>query len=349
VAATLKKIAATFFNLKRYFMRLLTPKSTYTIDYPQSIEYVENQMDAFWLPTEIEVEKDLHDLKTNFTEAESHGVITTLKLFTLYELIVGDEYWNNVVGHFFQRPDIQRMASCFSFFELNVHAPFYDKLNKVLGLSTDEFYNSYAKDPILKERISWIGKKLEKIDKNNPISLLKSIGTFSMVEGAILYSSFAFLKHFQAEGKNKLINVNAGINFSVKDENLHSEAGAWLFRTLLQESKEEGSISENNLKGLEVFFQETVQEVYEHECRIIEMIFEKGPIKGITDLQLKNFVESRLDLCLENLGYEKYFKPTYNPIAKWFYKNIGMGQLHDFFYKQGNQYTRDWVETKFVW
>ena len=65
--------------------------------------------------------------------------------------------------------------------------------------------------------------------------ILKSIAVFSMIEGAILYSSFAFLKHFQAEGKNKLVNVTAGINFSVRDENLHSMAGAWLFKTLLAE------------------------------------------------------------------------------------------------------------------
>lgn len=321
--------------------QLLTPKTTYTFDYPVAVELADQQMDIFWHPNEIEVEKDLHDLKTNFTEAEQHSVVTALKLFTKYELEVGNEYWGGVVAKKFKRPDIQRMANCFSFFELNVHAPFYNKLNEVLGLNTDEFYESYVDDPALKERMDWIGEMCS--SKNLP----KSIAVFSMIEGAILYSSFAFLKHFQSEGKNKLVNVTAGINFSVRDENLHAEAGAWLFKTLCKELEEVDK--EFDKKALVKELYEIAEQVYEHECRIVDMFFEKGSIKGITDTQLKNFVQSRIDLCLENLGLEKIYKPTYNPISKWFYKNINAGQFHDFFHKVGNEYNRDWNEGKFKW
>jgi ribonucleotide reductase beta subunit family protein with ferritin-like domain len=79
------------------------------------------------------------------------------------------------------------------------------------------------------------------------------------------------------------------------------------------------------------------------------MIFEKGDIKGITAHQLKNFVLHRLDLCLEQLGFEKMYRPEYNPIGKWFYKNIQSSQIHDFFQKQGNGYNRNWTESKFNW
>ena len=319
--------------------RILQPKSTYTIDYPVAIEFAEQQQEIFWLANEIEVEKDLHDLKTNFTESERHGVVTTLKLFTLYELFVGNEYWGDVVMKKFPRPDIQRMASCFSFFELNVHAPFYDKLNKVLGLSTDEFYTSYVKNPVLKSRMSWIEKQIANKD------LLTSLGVFSMIEGAVLYSSFAFLKHFQAEGKNKLVNVTAGINFSIRDEDLHSQAGAWLYRTLLEES----NLKPEKLEKLNNILIKAAEQIREHEFKIIDLIFEKGNIKGITDLQLKNFVESRIDKCLERLSIEKQYKPTYNPVAGWFYRNINSSLFHDFFVKQGNAYNRDWVKSKFIW
>jgi len=104
-------------------IRLLEPKTSYTIDYPQAIKFAEDQASIMWFPKEIEVEKDLHSLKTDFTESEYHGVVSTLKLFTLYEVNVGNEYWSNYIASVFQRPDIQRMANAFSFFELNVHAP----------------------------------------------------------------------------------------------------------------------------------------------------------------------------------------------------------------------------------
>lgn len=320
--------------------RLLTPKKEYTVDYPAAIEFENQQRDIFWSPDEIVVEKDLHDIRTKCTEAEIHGVTTVLKLFTLYELQAGHEYWGGRIVETFKRPaDIQRMAACFSFFETNVHAPFYDKLNKVMGLDTDEFYSDYVKDDTLRGRMEWIDEVI-----NDP-DILKSLAVFSMVEGVILYSSFAFLKHFQAEGKNKLTNVTAGINFSVKDENLHSQGGAWLFRQLLSES----NLSEEEYSSLKEKIYEAAGQMLSHEERIIEMVFERGRIEGITAHQLKLFVQSRIDLCLQQLGLEPAYRPTYNPIAKWFYKNIGGGQFHDFFQKVGSEYNRDWVESRFVW
>lgn len=324
----------------RKIPQLLTPKKEYTIDYPTAIEFENQQRDIFWSPDEIVVEKDLHDIKTKCTEAEVHGVTTVLKLFTLYELQAGHEYWGGRIIETFQRPaDIQRMAACFSFFETNVHAVFYNKLNEVLGLDTDEFYNDYVHDETLKSRMEWIDNVI-----NDP-DILKSLSVFSMVEGVILYSSFAFLKHFQAEGKNKLTNVTAGINFSVKDENLHSLGGAWLFRQLLSES----SLTEKEYEALKAKILEAAEQMLAHEERIIDMIFEKGSIEGITAHQLKMFVQSRIDLCLQQLGLEPIHKPKYNPIAKWFYKNIGGGQFTDFFQKVGSEYNRAWSETRFVW
>jgi ribonucleotide reductase beta subunit family protein with ferritin-like domain len=328
-------------------IRLLEPKSIYTIDYKTAIEFAKQQSEIFWLPDEIEVEKDLHDLKTNFTEAEYHGVISTLKLFTIYELSVGNDYWQNYVSKVFPRPDIQRMATTFAFMEIGVHAPFYNRINEVLGLDNDEFYTAYMDDEVLSNRMKWISKRVSKRD--TVYNILKSVGIFSMIEGAILYSSFAFLKHFNNNGKNKLINVNAGINFSAIDETLHSEAGAWLFRTLLDEAIQDGVISETELVKLRRELEDTTRIILEHEAVIIGKIFEKGNIKGISDKQLIHFVESRLDICLSNLGYKHIFNPTYNPIASWFYKDLESSTLHDFFSSQGSDYNRAWTEGKFVW
>ena len=319
--------------------QIMTPKSTYTYDYPQALGYTEMQQSIFWTSDEIEMNKDIHDLKTKLTEAELHGVTTVLKLFTLYELHVGNEYWLDYVRKTFPRPEIQRMASLFGMFELNVHAPFYDKLNEVMGLKTDEFYSSYAEDKVLADRMAWIDRQF-KVD--DPL-LITAMG--SITEGAILYSNFAFLKHFQAEGKNKLMNMTAGINFSVRDENLHSEAGAWLYKQLLKEEQPDPERMSKVLSKIK----RTCRQIYEHESRIIDMIFEKGTIKGITDVQMKNFIQSRLNLCLGQLDIEPMFTVEYDPISQWFYKNINSGSLHDFFTKQGNNYTRDWSEGKFAW
>lgn len=153
------------------------------------------------------------------------------KLFTKYERIVGDEYWSGTVKPNFQHPDIGLMADAFCYFESNVHARFYNRINELLGLATEEFHQSWQYDPVLASRVGY----LDAIAGSRDIPL--SLAVFSMMEGCILYSSFAFLKHFQSNGKNKLSNLVAGINFSVRDENIHHEAGAWLFRTYMEENK----------------------------------------------------------------------------------------------------------------
>ena len=319
--------------------RLLTRKDTYTFDYPEAVAYAEMQRSIFWPPDEIEVAKDLQSIMVDATESEAHGITTGLKLFTKYELIAGGEYWGGRIAKRFPRPDIQMMANCFSFFELNIHAPFYNKINEVQNLNTDKFYNSYLEDETLVSRMKFLEDIM--VDKDD----LKSLAVFSMVEGAILYSSFAFLKHFQSEGKNKMTNVVRGINFSVRDENIHSEAGAWLYRAL----KSESNLSPEREENLSQVIIGAAETIYEHECRIIDMIFEKGEIKGITDVQMKNFVQSRLDICLTNLGIDKLYKPSYNPISKWFYDGINAVQFHDFFTGTGSEYNRNWDVEGFRW
>lgn len=318
-------------------MRKLTErKDTYIVEYPEAVKFTEDQMSVFWPYYEIKVEKDVHDILTNLTEAERHGVITTLKLFTQYELIVGDEYWKQV-GEMFHKPaDIHRMTSTFTFFELGVHAPFYATINEALGLANDEFYTEYTKDPALARRIEMLHAFA---DPKFPFQFLIAL---AMAEGVILYSSFAFLKHFQSQGKNKILNIVRGINFSSRDEAIHSEASAWLFRTLAEEQGVDITKLAPDLATI-------VGTVREHEHAIVDKIFEMGRIEGITDLQMKHFIDSRINLVLRNLGFDPMFEVKYNPIADWFYDGINGYSFNDFFSGVGNQYVRDWDEGGFSW
>lgn len=319
-------------------VRILTPKESYTVDYPEAIAFSEAQEDINWMAREIEMEKDLHDIHNTLTEQELHGVTEGLRLFTQYELHVGNEYWLDYVRKVFPRPEIQRMASVFGMIELNVHAPFYDRLNEVMGLKSDEFYTSYVEDEVLKQRMEWIGRQFTTKD---PL-LTAAIG--SITEGAILYSNFAFFKHFQAEGKNKLRNLTAGINFSVRDENLHSLAGAWLFKTLRKEMQEEGTL---HLEPVMSAIYETCDQVLEHEEHIIDKFFEKGEMANITAHQMKQFIRARLNVCLNQLELDPLYEVDYDPISKWFYKNINSSHMNDIFHSQGREYVRDWSESAF--
>lgn len=306
-------------------------------EYPEVVELANQQLAVFWLPEEISVEKDIQDVLTNFTEAEKHAAITTLKLFSIYETHIGDEYWGGRYKKMFDGAEFHRMASVFSMFELAVHAPFYNKINELLNIDTPDFYLSYLESEALRNRVAFIDEMVK--NKNDLVSL----AAFSLIEGVILYSSFAFLKHYQAQGKNKLANVVRGINFSVRDENLHALAGALSFKLKAKDKTKE------EMQEIENLVRQTARTLYEHEKEIVAMLFEKGKIEGITAHQIENFVQSRVNECLNNLGFTKEYDVTYNPIAEYFYKGINDYQFNDFFSGIGREYNRNWSEVDFVW
>lgn len=310
----------------------------------EPVEFANKQLHIMWFPDEVKVEKDIQDVLVNFTPAEKHGVISVLKLFTLYESFAGDEYWGGRFKKMFDEPEMHRMASVFSMTELAVHGPFYRKINELLHIDTPEFYLSYVDNPTLKSRMEHISSIVDHPDD------LVSIGMFSMVEGVALYANFSYLKHFQSQGKNKLMNLVRGINFSLRDENLHSVAGAWAFKYKAEKRKTANPLGHDlYMQGVEEKIREGAQKLYEHECEIIKMIFEMGKIDGITETQMIHFVQSRINECLKQLGFAKMFDVKYNPIGEWFYKALSDFTFNDFFSGQGSEYQRNWDETGFVW
>lgn len=315
------------------------------IEYPQFSKLADEQMHSFWPWDEPQVEDDVQDLRVNMTESELHGVVTVLKLFTHYEMAAGGEFWADRVMKNFQRPEITRMASLFSAVELNSHAPFYNKINEVLYLDNEDFYSDWKRSDVLKSRMKFIGDIVTHEDD------LYALGAFTFIEGAVLYSSFAFLKHFQAQecGKNLIKNICRGINQSVNDENTHAIGGAMLFKTIL----EERAMTEKAKARLFKSLTDVARKTYEHESEIVEMIFEKGDIAGISKKNLKDFVKHRVNLCLGELGLPPLFanEEQDNFVASWFYTNINSIQFSDFFTGSGSEYHIKWSENKFgsVW
>lgn len=317
----------------------------WVIEYPEFAKLADEQMHTFWPWNEPAVENDIQDVRVRMTTSEYNAFIDNQFLFTLYELAAGTDYWAGRIMKKFKRPEIQRMASMFSAVELNSHAPFYNRINELLGLNDEEFFSRWKKYEPLVKRMEFLESVLR-----NPNDLY-SIAAFTFVEGAVLYSSFAFLKHFQAQecGKDLIKNICGGISLSVADEHAHSIGGAMLFRILHKESNL--SLEESAQLKDEIY--KVAATVYEHECAIIDLLHSHGPIVGLTSGNLKSFVKSRINLCLNNLGYESLFPPSEIDgfIDSWFYTNTTSVQLHDFFTGGGSEYHINWKKEKFgeVW
>lgn len=317
--------------------RIKTPTNSLKVCYPEAHYFQDLQQKGFWTANEVNLEKDIQPLLTETTEAEKHGILTVLKLFTLYELRA-DEFWSGTIREMFPRPEIQELAALNGAIELSVHRRVYDKLNQLLHVSNDEFYEAYKQHPAMKERMDFLDYYL----KHG--SDLEKIAAFCFAEGAVLFSSFAFLMSFRANGNNKLPNIGLAVKLSARDEDGHNQASSWLFRTLRNESDELGEQI-----GLDESIYLMAEKVREHEHTLVKEIFSKGKIDGITETQMNNFVDSRIDVVLKRMGLKKQYNVKYNPIADWFDKIVESYQYIDFFAGQGSSYSRGWDQNAFVW
>lgn len=317
---------------------LQTDSNSYVDKYPQFVEAIVFQKeDLFWTEKEIDLTKDKHDLRKRLNDAQRHAVSFNQRLFTKYENVIGVDFWSNVVLKRYKRHELQRLAICFADVEMNIHFPFYRKVNEVLGVHNDEFYSAFETDPVLVERVKFMQKLVS--DKD----VLASMGGFAFMEGAVLFTAFAMIKSLGVKGQNFMPNLIAGIDFSVLDENFHFDTASEIFK--LQRKQEQRS--KEQLKELEDKIYAHAKHVYEHECIIVDAMLSEGDIPFASKEELKSFARSRCNIVLNALGYKSIFDETGDTISSWFYSSMNSFRLNDNFYTRGRNYKREFTPKDF--
>lgn len=179
------------------------------------------------------------------------------------------------------------------------------------------------------------------IDKDNSTieDIAKSIAIFSAcAEGINLFSSFSILLSFKR--RNKLSGIGQIIEMSCRDENMHSEAGCKLFRTILEEYPE---IFTDKFKE-EIY--EAVQLSIDNEFFFIDQVFSNYVLETITKEQVKNFMYYRANMKLKELNLEP--KYIVNSILleelSWFDVFTLGQQATDFFSNQETGYSKPQID-----
>jgi len=306
-------------------------------EYPKAFDYWLKQQQAHWIHTEVPMMSDINDWKQNLNKTEKNIIGSILKGFAQTETVVND-YWTGLVTKWFRKPEIIAMATTFGAME-TIHAEAYSLLNEELGL--DDF-SEFLEDETTMAKIETLMEVRDSF--NGEVNWHKratSLAIFSaFTEGVNLFSSFAILLSFKM--RNKLKGVGQIVEWSIRDESMHSEAGCWLFRTLLEENPHlktpelETAINEAALLSLQL------------ELDFIDKVYELGDLEGCSKYDLTNFIKNRVNTKLGDLGY--------NPIIsdvdlsslnnmKWF-DHLSAGKQHtDFFASRVTNYskgTKEW-------
>lgn len=318
-------------------MGLLTPRPTYApFEFEQAYRYWELQQQSHWLHTEISMASDINDWKTKLNDAEKNVIGHILKGFTQSEVFI-QEYWGSNVSRWFKKPEIQMMAAAFAAFE-SIHAVSYAYLNQSLGL---EDFSAFLHEATAKAKIDRLintkGKSKEEI--------ALSLAIFSAFnEGVNLFSSFAILLNFSRF--NKMKGLGQIIAFSIKDESLHSEAGCWLFRTLVEEYSD---IWTDKFKE-QIY--EAARITIELEDNFIDKAFELGPIEGLDPKDLKTFIRHRANTKLTDIGLKQNWKNIDKEALtkmEWF-SVMSSGVNHaDFFAQRVSDYSKGYMDFTKIW
>ena len=203
------------------------PRNFYKpFEYQTAFDFYKDQHRAHWLADEVPLSSDLNDWKLKLNDSERNLIGNILKSFAQTEVHVND-YWSTKVSLWFPKPEVQAMARVFADFE-SIHAEAYARLNEELGL--DDFA-AFLEDEEAKAKIDRLVETPGKTLHEKALSL----AIFSaFTEGVNLFSSFAVLMSFQL--RNLMKGTGQIVEWSVRDESLHSKAGCWLFRTLVSEN-----------------------------------------------------------------------------------------------------------------
>ena len=260
-------------------------------EYQTAADYWLKQQQAHWLHTEVPMMSDVNDWKQNLTETEKNIVGSILKGFAQTETIVND-YWSTLVTKWFRKPEIIAMAVTFGCFE-TIHAEAYSLLNEELGLDN---FAEFLEDETTMAKIEALMDVRDSHDGTPDWhERAKSLAIFSaFTEGVNLFSSFAVLLSFKM--RNKLKGVGQIVEWSVRDESLHSEAGCWLFRTLMKEHPE------FKTKKLIKEIEDAAHLALQLEFDFIDKVFEMGDLENLTKDELKNFIRHRVNTKMADLG-----------------------------------------------
>ena len=314
---------------------LTEPRHFYKpFEYQEAFEFYKSQHRAHWLADEVPLASDLNDWKLNLSESEKNLIGNILKSFAQTEVHVND-YWSGKISQWFPKPEIVAMAGSFGAFEA-IHAEAYARLNDELGLDN---FQAFMEDEASRNKI----ERLLETPSESLEEKALALAIFSaFTEGVNLFSSFAILMSFQL--RNLLKGTGQIVEWSVRDESLHSKAGCWLYRTLLNESPELDTPKMRN------DVTEACHLSVKLEFDFIDKAFEMGDIEGLNKEQLKNFIKARANDKMVELGY----KPVYNDLdpallkqMEWF-GHLTSGKTHqDFFSGRVTDYsksTADWSD-----
>lgn len=329
-------------------LKITDPYHGYEVRYPILREISEKQLEKqIWFASKIRVvEEDRMEMLHSLDLQQQTVVKRILPTFRKYEHDVA-HFWTDVYSKFFVSHECLEGAAVINMMERAVHERFYDKVNEVFQTNTDAHYLSYLNDPIFKERARWLGQMLANGDKK-AVCLV-----FGLVEGVSLFSMFALLRSFQANGINNIATTVKGTKQSAIDELLHSDFLAASFRYYYAELK---SSLDADPEYYKILLEQCRNVVAMEEFILTNVIkvdgFPEDSFNGVPLTKYFTLIKVLANIYFNRLGSKQLPYPELGltcELYEWFITASKAYAETDFFGKgEGKEYEHAWNEDGFV-
>lgn len=294
---------------------LLEPSKTYVPIYPEFVEITKQHERAHWHEGEAKLQQDVEQWKRgDITDDEKQFIGSILRLFTQSDVAVGADYYDNLIP-VIRNNEARNMLGSFAGRE-GVHQRAYALLNDTLGFG-ETFYNEFLQYGEMKDKLEFM------LDMKNTskTEIAKAIAKQVMVEGICLFASFAMLLNFSRFGK--LLGMGDVNQWSIRDESIHVQGLAALFRQFIKEHPR--IVTQDFKKDL----YNTNRLCVSLEDKFIDLAFASGGISGITGDDTKQYIRSVSDYRLQQLGLKAEYNVS-NPFS-WLDWLVGGSTIENFF------------------
>lgn len=288
-----------------------------------AVDITKKHEEIHWTEDEADLSEDVSDWKLKLSVGEKEFITNILRLFTQGDVQVGQNYYDYLIPRF-KNNEVRVMLGSFASRE-GTHQRAYALLNDTLGLP-DEEYHKFLEYKEMSQKIDF----MQSNDTNSQTGVALALAKGVMNEGVALFASFVMLLNFQRFGKMK--GMGTVVEWSIRDETVHVEGGARLFREFCNEHPR---IVNDELKSK--IYQMARDAVY-LEDKFIELAFSNYDIEGISKQDVKDYIRYISDRRLLQLGMKTIFNQKDNPMSwlDW----ILSGVSHDnFFEKRVTEYS----------
>ncbi len=257
-----------------------------------------------WFPKEVDLTGDVKDYK-QLTSAEKRAYDKALSQLIFMDSLQTNNLIDNI-NPYITAPEIN-LILVRQAFEEALHSQSYAVLVDSISQNSDEIYDMWRQDEMLKRKNDSIAKVYQDLAGNpTDIQLVKAMFANQILEGIYFYSGFTFFYTLARSGK--MLGSAQMIRFIQRDEITH----LLIFQNMINATKKERP---------ELFTKELLQEVYEmfDEAVELEIAWGKhiteGQILGLTNEIIEDYIKHLADKRLQAVGLEKRYNKEH-PI-KW--------------------------------